>query len=71
MPRIYDSVSDPHDFCRRHFPKPQAAERKFGHVGDGPDGRGNCYGYDAEHPGYDGEDYNCETCGSLLGRKDD
>lgn len=60
MPRIYTSASDPLDFCRAHFPKTEArAFEIFGDVGDGPDGRGNCFAYDAEHPDYSNEDYRC------------
>lgn len=71
MPRIYTSVSDPLDFCRRCFPKTEAtAETKYGHNGDGPDGRGNCFGYDAEHPDYDGEGYHCTICRKVLGKQD-
>lgn len=70
MPRIYTSASDPLDFCRRHFPVEATAEHQWGHVGDGPDGRGNCFGYDAEHPDYSGEDYRCRTCGRLLTEAD-
>jgi hypothetical protein len=66
MPRIYTSCSDPLDFCQRCFPSEARAERAYGDVGDGPDGRGNCFGYDAEHPSYDGEDYTCERCGKRL-----
>jgi len=72
MPRIYDSANDPHDFCRRHghWPTEREAVRKFGNVGNGPDNRGNCFGYDAEHPDYDGEDYACEVCNKTLTSKD-
>ena len=71
MPRIYDSASNPHDFCLRHFPKTEAlAEKRFGNVGDGPDGRGNCFGYDEDHPPYEDTDYTCETCRCRLKEKD-
>jgi len=66
MPRIYTSASDPVDFCHKCFPSPLAASDRYKRVGDGPDGRGNCYGYDAEHPSYDGEGYTCEMCGKTL-----
>ncbi len=72
MPRIYCSRSDPHDFCRACFPKTELlAFELFGGLGDGPDGRGNCFGYDAEHPPYVDENYPCEKCGGLLGEVDD
>lgn len=60
MPRIFTSANDPLDFCAYCFPKSEAAaEKRFGHVGDGPDGRGNCFNYDADHPSYDGSGYRC------------
>jgi hypothetical protein len=70
MPRLYTSASDPVDFCRRHFPTEAEAIRRFGNVGDGPDGRGNCFGYDDEHPDYEGEDYHCHTCKRRLLARD-
>lgn len=71
MPRIYDSRSDPHDFCRRCFPEEGEASTKFEHLGDGPDGRGNCYSYDDSHPPYCETDYRCETCNAPLMSLDD
>jgi hypothetical protein len=71
MPRIYSSASDPIDFCRTHFPKSETAARKrFGNVGDGPDGRGNCFSYDDEHPAYENDAYWCHTCRKLLTSND-
>ena len=71
MPRIYTSANDPIDFCQRHFPKTEAeAEARYGNLGDGPDGRGNCFAYDAEHPNYGGEDYRCHDCRKELTEKD-
>lgn len=70
MPRIYDSASNPHDFCRAHFPTEVEARCSFFDVGDGPDDRGNCFGYEAEHPDYDGEDYQCCVCRKTLDRRD-
>lgn len=69
MPRIYDSASNPLDFCKRDFPSAAVAQRLYGDVsktGSGPDGRGNCYGYNDDHPEYGGEDYTCERCGKRL-----
>lgn len=66
MPRIYTSASDPLDFCRRCFPTEAAARARYGHVGEGPDGRGDCFGYDAEHPDYAGENYHCKKCRRAL-----
>lgn len=66
MPRIYASNNDPVDFCRDCFPSEDEAIEEYGGKGDGPDGRGNCFGWDAEHPPYGDEDYRCEQCGSVL-----
>ena len=72
MPRIYDSRSNPLDFCKRHFPRKESiAFTKYGHLGDGPDNRGNCFGYDAEHPDYEGTGYKCEVCKKKLTGDDD
>jgi hypothetical protein len=73
VPRIYDSGNDPLDFCLRHFPNDEIAERRYANVsktGSGPDGRGNCYARDAEHPDYDGEEYRCHTCKKPLTSSD-
>jgi len=70
MPRIYSSVSDPIDFCRDCFPSEDEAEEKYGNVGDGPDGRGNCFSYDDMHPDYGGEAYHCEDCNKILTDED-
>lgn len=70
MPRIYTSESDPLDFCTRHFPGEAKARARYANLGDGPDNRGNCFGYDAEHPNYDDDDYHCHTCGCKLSARD-
>lgn len=71
MPRIYNSRSEPLDFCQRCFPKTEAeAYEVYGKLGDGPDGRGNCFSYDDEHPDYDYCDYICENCGMVLRNED-
>lgn len=70
MPRIYDSASDPHDFCKKHFPNKADAEVAFGTMGDGLDGRANYFCHDAEHPYYEFEEYTCERCGKLLSAQD-
>lgn len=74
MPRIYTSESEPLDFCKRCFPKTEEkAFELYGNVGDGPDNRGNCFGYDCEHPPYsdDGwDDYHCEKCKKKLTSND-
>ena len=71
MPRIFSSCNDPYDYCKKHFPSEEEAEEEFGNVGDGPDGRGNCFAYDAEHPDYsDWDDYVCHDCKKKLTAKD-
>lgn len=70
MPRIYTSANDPLDFCRKCFPDEAEALEKYGDVGDGPDGRGNCFAHDAEHPDYGGEDYHCYECDRRLTNRD-
>jgi hypothetical protein len=64
--RIRDSQSDPYDFCPDCFPSEAEALDEYGDNGDGPDGRGNCFCYDDEHPGYDCDEYTCHTCGRQL-----
>ena len=67
MPRIYTSESNPVDYCNRCFPKTEAkAYTLHGYDGDGPDDRGNCFGYDCDHPDYSDTDYKCEKCGTTL-----
>lgn len=70
MPRVFTSSNDPLDFCRYCFPTERQALSKYGNVGDGPDGRGNCFAYDAEHPDYEGEGYVCYRCRHELDRTD-
>ena len=39
----------------------------YGNRGDGPDDRGNCFGWNAEHPSYDDDEvYKCSSCGARL-----
>lgn len=74
MPRVYTSCSDPLDFCTRHFPPEHVAMKRYGNVlrtGDGPDGRGNCFGYECEHPPYEETDYKCHICHKRLTGEDD
>jgi hypothetical protein len=71
MPRIVASNAEPFDFCRCCFPDPGEAAREFSRREDGPDGRGNCYEYNAEHPPYETTDYTCEDCNSPLTDEDD
>jgi hypothetical protein len=72
MPRIYTSANDALDFCRSHFPRTEeSALKTYGNVGDGPDGRGNCFGYAACHPPYEELDYKCVICRKRLTERDD
>lgn len=70
--RIYSSANDPLDFCRKCALTEAEAEECFGNVGDGPDGRGNCFGYDCDHPPYedDPDVYRCHDCGKVLTDRD-
>ena len=73
MPRIYTSANDARDYCERCYPTEKGAEQRYGNVaktGEGPDGRGNCFSYDAEHPDYEREDYTCIVCKKKLGEQD-
>jgi hypothetical protein len=71
MPRICSSSSDPYDYCRSCFPTELVARRVHGNSGAGPDGRGDCFDYDSDHPPYDGEDYTCHKCRKPLTAIDD
>lgn len=70
MPRLYASDNDPLDFCQDCWRKfaytEDMAREEWGHRGDGPDGRGDCFEWDAEHPNYEHEDYLCSICGEEL-----
>lgn len=71
MPRIYNSASEPIDYCKKHFPaEDSVTAARHQNAGDGPDGRGNCYGYDEDHPDYDDGKYTCEICNKRLGAED-
>lgn len=71
MPRINTSLSDPLDFCKSCFPDAILAKERYGHLGDGPDGRGNCFSWNDEHPDYTLDEYFCESCGKVLTARDD
>ena len=71
--RIRNSRNDPFDFCADCAPPLAEAEERFADVGEGPDGRKNCFVYDDEHPPYeDGpvDMYSCYECGVPLGELD-
>ena len=59
--RIYDSENEIRDFCRDHFPNEKAAHMRYGDL----------YGWDTDHPPYEGEDYHCTDCGRRLTSKRD
>lgn len=70
MPRLIDSQANPHDFCNFCFYAfEDEHEETYSNLGDGPDGRGNCYAFDVDHPPYE-HDYVCEQCNSTLGAED-
>jgi hypothetical protein len=64
--RIYTSTNDPLDFCVMCAPNEIDALADYGDMGDGPDGRGNCFAYDTAHPPYDSDEYTCHECGDVL-----
>ena len=64
--RIYTSENTPLDFCTACFPPETVARNRYGNLGDGPDDRGNCFDWDADHPPYDENGYQCCGCGELL-----
>lgn len=71
MPRIYTSRSEPYDFCQKCFPKTEEdAYEEYGDLGDGPDDRGNCFGYDSDHPDYEQNGYRCTKCRKYLTEED-
>jgi hypothetical protein len=72
MPRICTSNSEPRDFCQTCFPSEALAYAQYGYMGDGPDGRGNCFEHDTDHPNYDDEEmgYVCEMCHTPLTAED-
>lgn len=74
MPRIYASDNDPHDYCKNHMPEEGSVTwHRLMNQGDGPDGRGNCFEAEADHPPYEDDDtgiYECMVCGKRLGEDD-
>ena len=71
MSRICDSTSAPRDYCLKCLPDEDDAFEEMGNLGDGPDGRGNCFEYEPEHPPYeDDEHYHCYKCHARLAERD-
>lgn len=74
MPRIYTSYNDPLDFCidcwRYKVRTEERARSAYHGGGEGPDGRGDCWGYNEDHPPYEDCDYECEICRKQLGEED-
>lgn len=70
--RIYTSANDPIDLCSECRISEDEARERFGNVGDGPDGRGNCFGYDDDHPPYEDISgmYECHECHRQLTEED-
>jgi hypothetical protein len=80
--RFYNSEAGAVDLCKRCWPSEAEAREKYGKGPDGPDGRGNCFEYDAEHPWFfegcndEGDDwfaddgYDCQECGCRLTQND-
>lgn len=66
MPRVIASNSDCYDFCHICMPTVEEAVAEYGDIGYGPDGRGNCFGYNEDHPPYQETDYTCTKCGDAL-----
>ncbi len=66
--RIYASNNEAIDVHKWHAPTEEQARRIWGMAlkGPGPDGRGDCFAYDAEHPPYGLEDYHCYICGDRM-----
>ncbi len=71
MPRVYASNSDPIDYCRTCFYALAYVLHGLHETGEGPDDRGDCFGYDCDHPEYEDTDYTCWNCGRHLTSRDD
>ena len=57
MPRIYNSMNEPQDFCWKCFPDEVNAEIEHGNMDNDPNlndpDNGNGFGYDCAHPCYE------------------
>jgi hypothetical protein len=63
--RIYKGNNVPLDFCDNCAPSEALADALYSD-GIGPDGRDDCYAYDAEHPSYDSGEFYCHGCRERL-----
>lgn len=70
MPRIYTSQNDPLDFCTKCFPREDKAIALYASLGEGPDEREDCFGWNEEHPDYEDADYECVKCHRPLDDRD-
>lgn len=68
--RIYTSTDEALDYCNECGITEDEAIEQWGNIGDGSNGRGNCFEYDGTHPDYDDCEYYCQCCGERLTSKD-
>lgn len=69
--RIRDSQNNPLDFCRFCRPSEwKATQEHSDPTKGGPDGRGDCFVYDDQHPDYESDEYRCEVCKWPLTKED-
>lgn len=69
--RVRTSSNEPLDFCRFCRPSEARAVREYSDPAKaGPDGRGDCFAFDDDHPEYEGADVRCVTCGWELTNED-
>lgn len=66
MPRIYDAMNDPADFCADCWI--EGRDRVIEEI----EAEGETRGYleSDDHPDYAGEDYRCDACGKVLTNND-
>ena len=62
MPRIYDDMNDPHDFCKNCYKKVSKQQPWKQWYDEDPNGD--------NHPPYSDTDYTCDHCGKALSDKD-
>lgn len=64
--RVVTSKNIPLDFCRYCSPSEYLAVREF----NDPGIEDNYFEFDAQHPDYDGNNFNCKICGWKLTEDD-